>query len=100
MGYGQSCLSAGERVNGQADPQSLSRAVIDISSRPFFACQLPFTREKIGDCRCHWHAHLFEGGSLHIVSTEMVSHLLQSFAFEAGVTLHVDCIKGENNHHM
>ncbi|KAK1920856.1 imidazoleglycerol-phosphate dehydratase [Papiliotrema laurentii] len=63
--------------------ESLSRAVIDISSRPFFACQLPFTREKIGD-----------------LSTEMVSHLLQSFAFEAGVTLHVDCIKGENNHHI
>ena len=34
------------------------------------------------------------------MSTEMVSHLLQSFAFEAGVTLHVDWIWGENNHHM
>ena len=34
------------------------------------------------------------------MSTEMVSHLLQSFAFEAGVTLHVDSIRGENNHHM
>lgn len=34
------------------------------------------------------------------VSTEMVSHLLQSFAFAAGVTLHVDSIRGENNHHM
>jgi imidazoleglycerol phosphate dehydratase HisB len=34
------------------------------------------------------------------VSTEMVPHLLQSFAFAAGVTLHIDCIRGENNHHM
>ena len=34
------------------------------------------------------------------MSTEMVSHLLQSFAFEAGVTLHIDLIKGTNNHHM
>jgi imidazoleglycerol-phosphate dehydratase len=32
--------------------QALSRAVIDISSRPYFVCHLPFTREKIGDCRC------------------------------------------------
>ncbi|KAI9632277.1 imidazoleglycerol-phosphate dehydratase [Dioszegia hungarica] len=63
--------------------ESLSRAVIDISSRPFFVCNLPFTREKIGD-----------------LSTEMVSHLLQSFAFEAGVTLHIDLIRGDNNHHI
>ncbi|TYJ59022.1 imidazoleglycerol-phosphate dehydratase [Cryptococcus floricola] len=58
-------------------------AVIDISSRPYFMCHLPFTREKVGD-----------------LSTEMVSHLLQSFAFEAGVTLHVDLIRGDNNHHI
>jgi imidazoleglycerol-phosphate dehydratase len=30
--------------------EALSRAVIDISSRPYFVCHLPFTREKIGDC--------------------------------------------------
>ncbi|GFZ42903.1 Imidazoleglycerol-phosphate dehydratase [Saitozyma sp. JCM 24511] len=35
-----------------------------------------------------------------LVSTEMVPHLLQSFAFAAGVTLHIDCIRGENNHHI
>lgn len=35
-----------------------------------------------------------------IVSTEMIPHLLQSFAFAAGVTLHIDHIRGENNHHM
>jgi len=37
---------------------------------------------------------------LMIVSTEMIPHLLQSFAFAAGVTLHIDHIRGENNHHM
>ncbi|GHJ87572.1 hypothetical protein NliqN6_3974 [Naganishia liquefaciens] len=63
--------------------EALSRAVIDISSRPYFVCHLPFTREKIGD-----------------LSTEMIPHLLQSFAFAAGVTLHVDSIRGENNHHI
>lgn len=29
--------------------QALSRAVLDISSRPYFCGHLPFTREKIGD---------------------------------------------------
>lgn len=37
---------------------------------------------------------------LTTVSTEMIPHLLQSFAFAAGVTLHIDHIRGENNHHM
>jgi imidazoleglycerol-phosphate dehydratase len=30
----------------------------------------------------------------------MISHFFESFAFAAGVTLHVDCIRGVNNHHM
>lgn len=30
----------------------------------------------------------------------MISHFLESFAFAAGVTLHVDCIRGVNNHHI
>ncbi|RSH84475.1 imidazoleglycerol-phosphate dehydratase [Apiotrichum porosum] len=63
--------------------EALSRAVLDISSRPYFSGELPFTREKIGD-----------------LSTEMISHFLESFAFAAGVTLHVDSIKGVNNHHI
>lgn len=32
--------------------EALSRAVIDISSRPYFVGHLPFTREKIGDREC------------------------------------------------
>ncbi|WOO79777.1 Imidazoleglycerol-phosphate dehydratase [Vanrija pseudolonga] len=63
--------------------EALSRAVLDISSRPYFAGELPFTREKIGD-----------------LSTEMIPHFLESFAFAGGVTLHVDSIRGVNNHHI
>ncbi|BEI80129.1 hypothetical protein CcaverHIS002_0106580 [Cutaneotrichosporon cavernicola] len=63
--------------------ETLSRAVLDISSRPYFCGDLPFTREKIGD-----------------LSTEMISHFFESFAQSAGVTLHVDCIRGVNNHHI
>jgi imidazoleglycerol phosphate dehydratase HisB len=30
----------------------------------------------------------------------MISHVFESFAQAAGVTLHVDSIRGVNNHHM
>lgn len=29
----------------------------------------------------------------------MIPHVLQSFAFAAGITLHVDVLKGKNDHH-
>lgn len=33
------------------------------------------------------------------VSTEMLEHVLESFAQGARITLHVDVLKGSNNHH-
>lgn len=30
----------------------------------------------------------------------MIPHVFESFAQAAGVTLHVDCIRGVNNHHI
>lgn len=62
--------------------EALSRAVIDLSNRPFSVVNLGLKREKIGD-----------------LSTEMIPHCLQSFAQGACVTLHVDCLRGENDHH-
>jgi imidazoleglycerol-phosphate dehydratase len=62
--------------------EALSRAVIDLSNRPFSVIDLGLKREKIGD-----------------LSTEMLPHCLQSFAQAGGVTLHVDCIRGDNDHH-
>ena len=62
--------------------EALSWAVIDISSRPWAVINLGFRREKIGD-----------------LSTEMITHGLQSFAQAAGVTLHVTCVYGDNDHH-
>ncbi|KAI9697067.1 MAG: imidazoleglycerol-phosphate dehydratase [Candelina mexicana] len=62
--------------------ESLSRAVIDLSNRPFSIIDLGLKREKIGD-----------------LSTEMLPHCLMSFAQAAGVTLHIDCLRGENDHH-
>lgn len=62
--------------------EALSWAVIDISSRPWAVVNIGFRREKIGD-----------------LSTEMITHGLQSFAQAAGVTLHVGCVYGDNDHH-
>jgi len=64
------------------DVQALARAVLDISSRPYFCGDLQLKREKIGD-----------------LSTEMIPHVFESFAQAAGVTLHVDVIRGVNDHH-
>ena len=62
--------------------EALSRAVVDISNRPFSVVDLGLRREKIGD-----------------LSTEMLPHCLQSFAQAARITLHVDCLRGDNDHH-
>ncbi|KAK2764907.1 imidazoleglycerol-phosphate dehydratase [Arachnomyces sp. PD_36] len=62
--------------------EALSWAVIDLSSRPYSVINLGLTREKLGD-----------------LSTEMVGHGMESFAQAAGVTLHVGCVYGSNDHH-
>ncbi|KAK7207402.1 Imidazoleglycerol-phosphate dehydratase-domain-containing protein [Myxozyma melibiosi] len=62
--------------------EALSRAVVDLSSRPYATIDLGLKREKLGQ-----------------LSTEMVPHVLRSFAQGAGITIHVDCIRGENDHH-
>jgi len=62
--------------------ESLSRAVVDISGRPFADINLNLQREKIGTLSC-----------------EMLPHFLNSFATSAAITLHADVLKGKNDHH-
>ena len=62
--------------------EALSRAVVDLSGRSFAAINLGLTRNSIGQLAC-----------------ENVAHVLSSFAFAARLTLHVDVLKGENDHH-
>ncbi|KAJ2894109.1 putative IMIDAZOLEglycerol-phosphate dehydratase [Zalerion maritima] len=62
--------------------EALSRAVVDISNRPFAVVDLGLKREKIGDLSC-----------------EMIPHCLHSFATAARITMHVDVIRGDNDHH-
>ena len=62
---------------------TLSRAAIDISGRPFLVFQVSFPREKIGT-----------------FDTELVREWFQAFAMNAGVTLHIATLYGENAHHI
>jgi imidazoleglycerol-phosphate dehydratase len=62
--------------------EALTRAVVDLSGRPFADVNLGLRRERIGE-----------------LATENVGHVLRSFAVGARLTLHVDTLKGENDHH-
>lgn len=62
--------------------EALSRAVVDLSNRPYSVIELGLKREKIGDLSC-----------------EMIPHFLESFTEAARLTVHVDCLRGFNDHH-
>lgn len=62
--------------------EALARAVVDVSGRPHFAGEFGLLRERVGTLSC-----------------EMVPHFFQSLAQMASLTLHVDVIRGTNDHH-
>lgn len=62
--------------------EALARAVVDLSGRPFAAIDLGLTRAMIGTLAC-----------------ENVVHFFSSMATAARMTLHVDLLKGVNDHH-
>jgi imidazoleglycerol-phosphate dehydratase len=62
---------------------TLTRVVIDISGRPFLVWRVNFTQPKLGD-----------------LDTELVGHWFHALASNAGLTLHVETLYGDNNHHI
>ncbi len=62
--------------------EALARAVVDLSGRPWPAIDLGLTRERIGAIAC-----------------ENLTHVLQSLAIASRSSLHVDVLKGDNDHH-
>ncbi len=62
--------------------EALARAVVDISGRPFARLDLGLRRERLGELSC-----------------ENIPHALASFATAARITLHVDVLCGDNDHH-
>ena len=63
--------------------ETLTRAAVDVSGRPYLVWNVDFTRDKIGD-----------------YDTELFREFVIAFAQNAGITLHVQNIYGENNHHI
>lgn len=62
--------------------ETLCRAVVDLSGRPWSEIDLGLVRPMIGD-----------------VATENLVHFLRSFSLEGRMALHVDVIRGDNDHH-
>ncbi len=60
----------------------LGQCVLDISGRPFLVFDCPFQGERIGD-----------------MDTQMVEEFFRAVAFHAGITLHLTCPYGKNDHH-
>ena len=63
--------------------EALTRVALDLSGRPFLVFRSMFPAEKIG-----------------AFDTELVREWFQAFAVNAGVTLHVETLYGDNSHHI
>jgi imidazoleglycerol-phosphate dehydratase len=63
--------------------ETLSRVALDISARPYLIWRVDFSKPKLGD-----------------MDTELFKEWFQAFAQAAGITLHVENLYGENNHHI
>ncbi len=63
--------------------EALTRAAIDVSGRPYLIWKVEFSRPKIGE-----------------FDTELVREWFHAFAMNAGVTLHMETLYGDNCHHI
>jgi len=63
--------------------EALTRVAMDISGRPFLVFKSDFVRDKVGS-----------------FDTELVQEWFQAFAMNSGITLHVETLYGNNDHHI
>ena len=63
--------------------ETLTRVALDMSNRPYLIWKVDFSRPKLGE-----------------MDTELFKEWFQAFAQAAGITLHVETLYGENNHHI
>jgi imidazoleglycerol-phosphate dehydratase len=63
--------------------EALTRVALDLSNRPYLIWKVTFTRPKLGE-----------------MDTELFREFFQAFAQSAGMTLHIETLYGENNHHI
>ncbi|MGM9532923.1 imidazoleglycerol-phosphate dehydratase HisB [Intestinibacter sp.] len=62
--------------------EALARTSIDVSNRPFLVFNADFTDERVGN-----------------MTTQMVKEFFRAFVNESRVTLHINLLYGENDHH-
>ncbi|MEP7239755.1 MAG: imidazoleglycerol-phosphate dehydratase HisB [Devosia sp.] len=62
---------------------TLTRVALDVSGRPFLVWKVNFSHGKVGE-----------------MDTELFREWFQAFAMNAGITLHVETLYGENDHHI
>ena len=63
--------------------EALTRVVVDCSNRPYLIWKVGFSRNKLGE-----------------MDTELFKEWFQAFSQAAGLTIHVENLYGENNHHI
>lgn len=63
--------------------EALARVALDISGRPWLVWNAGFTQPRLGE-----------------MDTELFEHWFQSMAQAVGITLHVELLYGQNNHHI
>ena len=63
--------------------EALSRVVLDISGRPGLVFNVDFTRAMVGE-----------------FDVDLIHEFFQGFVNHALVTLHIDCLAGNNAHHQ
>ena len=63
--------------------ETLSRIVVDCSNRPYLVWKVELSKPKLGE-----------------MDTELFKEWFQAFSQTAGITLHVENLYGENNHHI
>jgi imidazoleglycerol-phosphate dehydratase len=63
--------------------ETLTRVAVDVSGRPYLIWKVAFSRDKLGD-----------------MDTELFREWFQAFAQNAGITLHIETLYGDNNHHI
>lgn len=63
--------------------ETLSQISLDCSNRPYLIWRVDIPKPKLGE-----------------MDTELFKEWFQAFAQAAGITLHVECLYGENSHHI
>ncbi|WP_069998105.1 imidazoleglycerol-phosphate dehydratase HisB [Cellulosilyticum sp. I15G10I2] len=63
--------------------EALILCAIDISGRPYLDMDTPFTNDRVGD-----------------FDTEMTEEFFRAVCFHAGLNMHMQVLKGKNNHHI